>query len=212
MAEFQRIKDSYEILSRVEKRKLYDKGFIGADGKMASAAVVAAFVVSIVLAIIFFVGISILSEMYLWHVLVANFVVGLIIGTARVRPAFKTIFLSALLCIWANQNWSESVDLRAQPSLDKRTFVEVVGPPRATARVTVAQSNTQVCEMGPIQLSGLWDAQSVNVLLKDLNAPWEACATFQRSPLNIFRTRKCIQVPVMDLRSSPGIMCGDSER
>jgi len=199
---YQRIKESYELLMRVDKRKLYDSGMLSPDGKTNPAAALVGIAIGAGMGVIIMVGLSYVAGMRVVHVfLVYLFVTGIVGSRTIKRKGIKSLILTAFLCILANANWSSGCGLQVRERIlgSGLATVEVVGPKNSTARVTTTQDGRAMGDAIDLPLSGPLDVTTVSVTVKDPLKPWVACALFRGGTTNIFRTTQCVSVAAAPL-------------
>jgi len=183
---FRKIKESYEILSRVDKRKMYDAGYLSPDGKFTSGRFLVHFIFTGLLVCGYIGGLAHFTGMRI-HDVLGLYMLFTVIAARVHRKGTRGLILALIFCWATNSMFSKSVDASlAEESVLERS-VNLVGPAGARAKIRVMEGKKETfsCETS---LKGVREAVNVPLRFADLSMKHDVHVHFTSGPYGLHRS------------------------
>ena len=191
---FRKVKESYEVLSRVDKRKLYDAGVLTPDGTYSRRTLIAKLMWGIFLFVVGLKGTAMLCGMRLRDVFCLYLMIAYIASSGRfAQTGMKGTVLTLMFCYTTNSVWAKAVDARLVHDSFTEQSVDLFGPTGVKALVSVWENKKEVHKT-EVELKGLQEHVNVPLVNSRFEGEREVRVLFQQSPYGVYRHEKILKV------------------
>ncbi|KNH04939.1 chaperone DnaJ domain-containing protein [Perkinsela sp. CCAP 1560/4] len=184
---FRKIKESYDILSRADKRKLYDTGLISPDGKLSSITFLLKVLFSFAVLGGYLLSVAWASGMRV-HDVAGLYMAFTILSSKIKMRGTRGLLIALVFCFITNTFWSKSVDARLVEDDFVQRSVDLIGPSGAKAKVTVMEGKKEIFS-SEITLKGIRENIRVPLGLPNAAVRRDVRVQFRSQYYGMFRSR-----------------------